>query len=110
MNRYRPNEPTSPVSLDLLALLMRADDPRISQIVLELSEERRAALAVYCFARAHMRALGLRIARDCGGDALWAAGGTMGRSLAEQAEHGGAFDVGPSQWARKKVTLAKFAA
>jgi hypothetical protein len=110
MNRYRPNEPTSPVSLDLLSLLIRADDARLSELVLQLPEPQRAELALHCFSRSHMRALGLRIARDCSRHALESVGGTLGLALAEHVTSSEAFDAGPSHHSRKRVTLARFAA
>ncbi|WP_188910472.1 hypothetical protein [Aureimonas endophytica] len=110
MNRYRPNEPTSPVPLDLLTLLLRSDEARIAETVSKLSERQRAALAVYCYARAHMRPLGLVVARGCAPGVLEAAGGTLGLAIAEQAESGATFDADPQRPGKKKVTLAKFAA
>ncbi|KAB0678101.1 hypothetical protein [Aureimonas leprariae] len=109
-SRYRPNEPTSPVPLDVLSLLMRSEEARVAEIVRQLSGGQRAALAVYCFARAHMRSLGLQIARHCEGRTLVAVGGPMGQTMADQVESGEAFDVGPYQHGKRKVTLARFAA
>lgn len=110
MNRYRPNEPTSPVPLELLALLMRSDKTRVAEIVQQLSGGQRAALAIYCFARAHMRSLGLQIARSCTERTLVAVGGTMGQTLFDQIGNSETFDVGPSQYRTRKVTLARSAA
>lgn len=110
MNRYVPNEPASPVPLDVLTLLMRSDEARVSEIVRQLPDAQRATLAVYCFSRSHMRTLGLRIARDCSMQALVTAGGATGQTLSDQIDSGEAFDVGPTQNHRRKVTLARFAA
>ena len=110
MHRYRLNEPTSPIPLDLLSLLMRADEARMSEIVQQLPDAQRAALAVFCFARAHMRSLGLRIAAECSERALVSAGGAMGQAMRDGINNGEAFDAGPAQPARRKVTLARFAA
>lgn len=110
MNRSMPNEPTSPVPLDLLALLLRSEEVRVVEIVKQLSGGQRAALAVYCFARAHMRILAFQIARNCTERTLVAVGGAMGQTLFDQAGNIETFDVGSTQTRERKVTLAKFAA
>ena len=110
MNRYRPNEPTSPVPLDVLSLLLRSDEARVAEIVQQLTGGQRAALAVYCFARAHMRTLGLLIARNCTERTLVAVGGTMGQTLFDQADNSESFDAGPVEYRKHKVTLARSAA
>jgi hypothetical protein len=109
---YRPNlnEAKCPVPLELLALLLRSDEDRTVETVLALPEAQRAALALYCFGRCHMRALGLLIGRHCGERALEAAGGSAGLVLFSQAQNPEPFDAGLASPQKRKVSLARFAA
>lgn len=109
---YRPNlnEAKCPVPLELLALLLRSDETRVAETVLALPEPQRAALALYCFGRCHMRALGLLVGVHCGERALEAAGGSAGLLLFRQAQSPEPFDTGLSQQPKRKISLARFAA
>lgn len=107
-NRYRPNEPTCPIPLELLALLLRSPDTRVAETVRELPALQRATLATYCVARTHMRRIALVIAAECSEHALWEAAGTVGLALFEQCRDRAAFDREPGSSSRK-VSLAKVA-
>ncbi|WP_279480155.1 hypothetical protein [Aureimonas sp. SK2] len=108
-NRYRPNEPTCPVPLELLALLLRSSEERVVETVRELPPLQRAALAAYCVARTHMRRIALVIAAECSEHALWEAAGKVGLALFEQCRDQASFDREPGLPSKRKVSLAKVA-
>ncbi|CTQ52639.1 hypothetical protein LP7551_01158 [Roseibium album] len=54
-----------PVSDDLLKRLLDATLNAVTDVSGQLSEEQRAALAVYCYRRSHLRRLGLSLASLC---------------------------------------------
>lgn len=108
-DRYRPNEPTCPIPLELLALLLRSPDDRIVATVRELAPLHRATLAAYCVGRSHMRRIGLVIAAECSEHALWEVAGKVGLALFEQSRDRASFDAEPGASSRRKVSLAKVA-
>jgi hypothetical protein len=108
-SRYKPNEPESPVSLELLALLLRSPEERVAETVRDLPDQQRAALAIHCVARTHMRQLAMLIAAECTEQALWQAGGRVGEVLFEQCQDRAAFDREPGPQSKRKVSLAKVA-
>lgn len=108
-DRYRPNEPTPPVPLELLALLLRSPDERIIETVCELDPLHRAALAAYCIGRTHMRRVALVVAAECSEHALWEVAGRVGLALFEQCQDQTSFDREPGVAARRKVSLARAA-
>lgn len=110
MTRYRPNEPTCPVPLDALALLLRSDEARVAALADELPEAQRVALALYCFSRYHMRRLAFAVAQRCSKRALEGIGGVAGRQLFDHAIYAEVFDIDPANRHKRKITLAKFAA
>ncbi|KAB0682766.1 hypothetical protein [Aureimonas leprariae] len=73
--------PSCPVPLELLALLLRSDAGRLRAMIDELPETPRAALALYCFSRYHLRRLGLSVALRCPERSLEAVGGSDGRQV-----------------------------
>jgi hypothetical protein len=82
---------------------------QIDDIVTDLSESERAQLAVFCYGRAHLNAIGLSVAATCDVDQLIvaASSSTAGRTIyaqsralpAEKPQHG----------RRNPVTLARSA-
>ncbi|WP_182422156.1 hypothetical protein [Aureimonas sp. ME7] len=107
--RYKPNEPTCPVPIELLALLLRSSDERVSSVVQKLPMLQRATLATYCMGRCHMRRIGLVIAARCTEDALWEVAGAVGLTIFEQAQNHSTFDQEPSHPSKRKISLAKCA-
>ena len=107
--RYRPNEPTCPISLELLALLIRSPDERVAEIADAMPLRERAQLAIHCVARTHLRRIALTVAARCSEQALWEVGGRVGTALSEQCHDRAAFDREPGQIARRKVSLARVA-
>lgn len=108
-NRYRPDEPTCPVPLELLALLLRSSDDRVVEIVHEIAPVQRAALAAYCVARTHLRRIAFVIAAECSENALWEAAGKVGLALFDQCHDRASFDREPGLPSKRKVSLAKAA-
>ncbi len=107
--RYRPNEPTCPVPLELLALLLRSPDGRVAEIARELPPLQRATLATHCVARTHLRRIALVVAAECSEEALWEVAGKVGLALFEQCRDQAAFDREPGFSSRRKVSLARVA-
>lgn len=67
-----------PVAEEFLSTLLHLTLAEVSEQSNLLPEEQRGQLAVFCYRRAHMRKLGLAIARQC-----------SRRSLVEEAGHAG---------------------
>jgi hypothetical protein len=59
----------------------------IDGLVSDLPEERRAALAVFCYSRSHLYEVALAIAATCDERTLVLAGGRPGTFLFEQSRH-----------------------
>lgn len=108
-DRYRPNEPTCPIPLELLALLLRSPDERVVETVRELEPLHRATLAAYCVGRTHMRRIALVIAAQCSEHALFEVAGRVGLALFEQCQDQASFDREPGPASRRKVSLARVA-
>lgn len=108
-SRYKPNEPTCPVPIELLSLLLRAPDERVAEIAREMPALQRAALAVHCIARTHLRRVALVVAGECSEHTLWEAAGSAGVALFEQSRDQGAFDREPGVPSRRRVSLARAA-
>lgn len=105
-DRYRPNEPACPIPLELLSLLLRSPAERVRELTGQMQDDDRASLALYCVGRAHMRALGFRILRECSEWSAKRAGGVAGVLLHQQALEGqSSADEARSQ--RKPISLAR---
>jgi hypothetical protein len=76
------------VSEQILSRLYRADEDGISDIISPLSRSQRAELAVFCYARSHLRAVGLAIADTCDLAELVEASGSnaLAQTLLAQAQ------------------------
>ena len=107
--RYRPNEATCPIPIELLALLLRSGDARVEEIVAGHPEAQRAALAAFCFQRSHMRRLGLVVATQCSREILWKTAGFVGEVLFDQSRDRASFDNDVPASTRRRVTLARVA-
>jgi|SRR4051812_13657412 len=103
-----PSEADCPVSLDLLGRLYRADPACVAEMLCDVSEDRRARLAMFCYHRAHLRQLGLTIAASCDAARLAQLAGTMGQVLAQQCRmhvRDFARQTAP-HWVPRKIALA----
>ena len=95
------DENTCPVPDAILSRLYRAQTAEIQAIAIELPEPQRIQLAVFCYARSHLREVGRDIAALCNGDTIV---NVVGRGLASsigQREHGDR-----PRFVRPTVTLA----
>lgn len=89
-----------------LGRLYGAASDGIADIVANLTASERARLAVFCYGRAHLNAIGLRLAAQCDLDHLIAASSssTAGQTLFTQArEHAGRAE---KPLRRPSITLA----
>ena len=92
-----------PVTDDLLGELYRANKNGLAELIATVSPDVRAALALYCYRRGHMKA----IASTCELYDLETAGGTAGAALfARSREAAPAAPVASQYVARQKITLA----
>lgn len=100
-----------PVSSETLARLYRAEPAEIAAVVGAMSPVDAARLALFCYGRAHLRDVGLRIAAGCDPRALIQIAGVMGSVLAEQSRDRRS-DFGREGRSRgqARVTLARAAA
>jgi len=76
---------TCPVSDDLLKRLLNTTLSAVADLGSQLPEAQRAALAVYCYRRAHFRRLGLTLAALCNRQSLVIEAGHAGELIFRQA-------------------------
>ena len=99
------NEEPCPVADSVLGQLYRASPHGLAELIDTVSPDVRAALAVYCYRRAHLASIGLAIAASCEEDDLAWAGGNLGSDLYVKARTADAApETGHSQ--RRKVSLS----
>ena len=96
-----------PVTDDLLGELYRANKNGLPELIATVSPDVRAALAMYCYRRGHLKGIGLAIASTCDLYDLETVGGTAGAALfARSREAAPAAPVASQYVARQKITLA----
>ena len=96
-----------PVPDDLLGDLYRANKNGLPELIATVSPDVRAALAMYCYRRGHLKSIGLAIASTCNKYDLEVVGGTAGAALyARSREAAPAPPVASQYVARQKITLA----
>src|SRR6187549_1031669 len=96
-----------PVTDDMLGELYRANKNGLAELIATVSPDVRAALALYCYRRGHLKGIGLAIASTCNLYDLETAGGTAGAALfARSREVAPAAPVASQYVARQKITLA----
>jgi len=96
-----------PVTDDLLGELYRANKNGLPELIATVSPDVRAALALYCYRRGHLKGIGLAIASTCDLYDLETAGGTAGAALfARSRETAPMAPVASQYMARQKITLA----
>ena len=97
-----------PVSENLLKRLLDATLTAVSDVGSELPDQKRAALAVYCYRRSHLRRLGLSLAALCSRSALMMEAGHAGELIHLQAQASGISDLdtaGRSKGGKAPVSL-----
>jgi hypothetical protein len=96
-----------PVTDNLLGELYRANKNGLAELIATVSPDVRAALALYCYRRGHLKGIGLTIASTCELYHLETSGGTAGATLyARSREAAPATPVASQYVARQKITLA----
>jgi len=96
-----------PVTDDLLGELYRANKNGLPELIATVSPDVRAALAMYCYRRGHLKGIGLAVASTCDLYDLETVGGTAGAALfARSREVAPAPPVASQYVARQKITLA----
>src|SRR4029077_1007790 len=96
-----------PVTDDMLGELYRSSKGGLAELIATVSPDVRAALALYCYRRGHLKGIGLAIASTCDLYDLETAGGTAGAALyARSREATPAAPVASQYVARKETTLA----
>ncbi|WP_297580603.1 hypothetical protein [Roseibium sp.] len=73
------------MSDDLMKRLLDATLSAVADVSSQLSENQRAALAVYCYRRSHFRQLGLSLAAQCSRQSLVTEAGHAGELIHAQA-------------------------
>jgi hypothetical protein len=96
-----------PVTDDLLGELYRANKNGLPELIATVSPDVRAALAMYCYRRGHLKGIGLAIASTCNLYDLETVGGAAGAALyARSRETAPPPPVASQYVARQKITLA----
>ena len=96
-----------PVSDDMLGDLYRSSKLGLPELIATVSPDVRAALALYCYRRGHLKGIGLAIASTCDLYDLETAGGGAGAALFARSREGTPTPPIASQYvARQKITLA----
>ena len=93
---------------EALVRLYEAAAHTVSDAVASLSASERARLAVYCYGRAHLNAIGLAIAAQCDREQLTGASGStaVGEAFFAQSRDASALVGKPSHGRRAVITLA----
>ncbi|MER0239883.1 hypothetical protein [Fulvimarina sp. MAC8] len=78
-------EQSCPISLDLLAKLIRTEDDVREELILEIPGEERAALGFFCYSRVHLRSLAFDVVLQCEMKDLRQYAGAKGDLLRQQA-------------------------
>jgi hypothetical protein len=100
-------EEICPVSDDLLGALYRSDKQGIAELVATVAPNVRALLALFCYPRSHLHAMGLAIAATCEEDDLLECGGRVGGVLYARSREVPQLGPIPSRAAeRRRITLA----
>lgn len=84
---------TCPVPEDLLKRLLDATLNVVTDVGSQLPDHQRAALAVYCYRRSHLRQLGLSLAALCSRTALMMEAGHAGELIHIQAHSNTLSDI-----------------
>ena len=96
-----------PVPDDMLGELYRSSKGGLAELIATVSPDVRAALALYCYRRGHLKGIGLTIASTCELYDLETLGGTAGAALfARSREVAPVAPIASHYVARQKITLA----
>ncbi len=95
-----------PVGDDLLGAMYRANENGLPLLVENVSAEARAMLALFCYRRSHLHALGVAIAGTCTELELVNAGGRVGMTLYALSREASPAAVPAASHNRRKITLS----
>ncbi len=95
-----------PVTDDKLGELYRASKDGLPRLIATVSPDVRAALALYCYRRAHLNEIGLAVASTCEERDLVVWGGTAGAALFARSREAASTVAVGSRATRQKITLA----
>lgn len=96
-----------PVPDEMLGELYRANKAGLPELIATVSPDVRAALALYCYRRGHLKGIGLVIASTCNSHDLERIGGGAGVALFARSREATPTAPAPSPYvARQKITLA----
>jgi hypothetical protein len=96
-----------PVGDDLLGQLYRTNEDGLAALVKSVGPETRAMLALYCYRRSHLHAMGVAIAASCEERDLIQLGGRVGTMLFAMSRETGAVSRTISASAqRRTITLS----
>ena len=96
-----------PVPDEMLGELYRASKAGLPELIATVSPDVRAALALYCYRRGHLKGIGLAIASTCNSHDLERIGGGAGTALFARSREAAPAVPAPSPYvARQKITLA----
>jgi hypothetical protein len=106
-HQYAPDDDNCPVGEELLGELYSASKLGLPSLVATVPPRVRAMLALYCYHRSHLHAMGLAIAAACEEDDLVREGGRVGATLFVRSRDAHAAQALSGQQASKrKITLA----
>ena len=96
-----------PVGDDMLGQLYRANENGLPALVASVSSDIRAMLALYCYRRSHLHAMGVAIATSCDERDLINLGGRVGATLyAISREAPAVRPAAPTSGHRRAITLS----
>ena len=95
-----------PVRDELLGELYRSNDLFVPGFVYTLAPDIRASLALFCYRRSHLHAIGLAIAASCEKHSLESAGGSVGAFVFACSREASPREVQSARADRRKITLA----
>jgi hypothetical protein len=96
-----------PVADQMLGEMYRASAHGLNELIATVSPTSRALLAVYCYRRAHLAAIGLAIAATCEKDDLASLGENAGSMLFERSREAPRSSLADAHAnSRRKNTLA----
>ena len=101
------NSDPCPVPDDVLGALYRSSKEGLPELIATVSPSVRAALALYCYRRGHLKGIGLAIASTCNEYDLMTWGGGAGAALYARSRESAAAPPAASQYvARQTITRA----
>jgi|SRR5665213_1978392 hypothetical protein len=96
-----------PVPDRMLGELYRSSKAGLPELIATVTPDVRAALALYCYRRGHLKGIGLAIASTCDSYDLETVGGTAGAALYARSRETTPTVPMPSPYVtRQKITLA----